>query len=147
MSNPMESNKKGFKKNFFSRISPGTPKKTRMKFFFAKPVRKKKSVVQRPTGYQNHRNSIGKLIGGVFGRLKSAWTKLLAKKGSKMAFFRFSGPKYRFQKWKNSVAPPAGRAGEKFFENFLHKKDIRDHFRVRAKKKISGIGGDNLSEA
>ena len=126
-------------RKFFSVGFPPRPQKKpegqRYEIFFSRNrLGKKKSVVQRPTGYQNHRNSIGKLIGGVFGRLKSAWTKLLAKKGSKMAFFRFLGPKYRFQKWKNSVAPPAGRAGEKIFENFLHKKEITGNFRVRGKK-------------
>ena len=96
MIRPMESNKKGFEKIFSVGFPPRPqkqPEGQRYEIFFSRNrFGKKKPVVQRPTGYQNHRNSIGKLIGGVFGWLKSAWTKLLAKKGSKMAFFSVFGP-------------------------------------------------------
>ena len=128
----------------FSRFDPpplkrSKPRTQRYEIFVARRgFEKKKSFQIGPQRYQNDRKSIGNNIGGGFGPQKSAWTKLWAEKGSKRVIFRVLGSKKGRPRSKIFVAAQFPGGGEKIFENFFHKKNIRDHFRVR-EKKISGI--------
>ena len=134
--------KNGFGTKYFFRFwTPRCQKKPEpnvMDFWLRGEGSKKILFQFGPPRYQNDRNSIGNIIGRVFGPKKTAWKKLRAEKCSKMAFFgvfgvRTLGPEPVFFGGARA-APPGG----KIFENFCHEKKITGCFQVR-EKKISGI--------